>query len=104
MGKKEIRAEVKKRRAEAELGTLHENSRKIVETFVSLPQYQNTDLLLAYVDAKREVETRLLMERAWKDHKKVAAPRVDGEPVGTLFKENRTEDFYMIDYLDEPSV
>ena len=71
MGKKEIRAEVKKRRAEAELGTLHENSKKIVETFVSLPQYQNTDLLLAYVDAKREVETRLLMERAWKDHKKV---------------------------------
>ena len=47
MGKKEIRAEVKKRRAEAELGTLHENSKKIVETFVSLPQYQNTDLLLA---------------------------------------------------------
>lgn len=29
---------------------------------------------------------------------------VDGEPVGTLFKENRTEDFYLIDYLDEPSV
>ena len=29
---------------------------------------------------------------------------MDGEPVGTLFKENRTEDFYLIDYLDEPSV
>ena len=29
---------------------------------------------------------------------------VDGELVGTLFKENRTEDFYLIDYLDEPSV
>ena len=68
MGKKEIRAgSQERRRAEAELGTLHENSKKIVETFVSLPQYQNTDLLLAYVDAKREVETRLLMERAWKD-------------------------------------
>ena len=29
---------------------------------------------------------------------------VDGEAVGTLFKENRTEDFYLINYLDEPSV
>ena len=29
---------------------------------------------------------------------------VDGEQIGTLFKENRTEDFYLIDYLDEPSV
>ena len=92
MGKKEIRAEVKKRRAEAELGTLHENSKKIVETFVNLPQYQNTDLLLAYVDAKREVETRLLMERAWKDHKKVAAPRVDGDGI---------MDYYYINSLDD---
>lgn len=29
---------------------------------------------------------------------------VNGEQIGTLFKENRTEDFYLIDYLDEPSV
>lgn len=29
---------------------------------------------------------------------------IDGEQIGTLFKENRTEDFYLIDYLDEPSV
>ena len=92
MGKKEIRAEVKKRRAEAELGTLHENSKKIVETFVNLSQYQNMDLLLAYVDAKREVETRLLMERAWKDHKKVAAPRVDGDGI---------MDYYYINSLDD---
>lgn len=53
---------------------------------------QNTDLLLAYVDAKREVETRLLMERAWKDHKKVAAPRVDGDGI---------MDYYYINSLDD---
>ncbi|MCC8139431.1 MAG: glutamate 5-kinase [Lachnospiraceae bacterium] len=28
---------------------------------------------------------------------------VDGERIGTLFKANRTEDFYLIDYLDAPS-
>ena len=67
--------------------------RKIVETFVkSATVYQNTDLLLAYVDAKREVETRLLMERAWKDHKKVAAPRVDGDGI---------MDYYYINSLDD---
>lgn len=27
---------------------------------------------------------------------------VAGEPIGTLFKANRTEDFYLIDYLDNP--
>lgn len=27
---------------------------------------------------------------------------VDGEKVGTLFQANKTEDFYLIDYMDEP--
>ena len=64
--KKEIRQEVKRRRAEALPETLHENSLKIKNTFVELEVYKNTALLLAYVDAKREVETRLLMEqRKW---------------------------------------
>ena len=79
--KKEIRQEVKRRRAEALPETLHENSLKIKKTFVELEDYKNTALLLAYVDAKREVETRLLMEQAWKDGKKVAAPRVDGDGI-----------------------
>ena len=79
--KKEIRQEVKRRRAEALPETLHENSLKIKKTFVELEVYKNTALLLAYVDAKREVETRLLMEQAWKDAKKVAAPRVDGDGI-----------------------
>ena len=74
--KKEIRQEVKRRRAEALPETLHENSLKIKKTFVELEVYKNTALLLAYVDAKREVETRLLIEQAWKDGKKVAAPRI----------------------------
>ena len=79
--KKEIRQEVKYRRAEAALETLHESSQKIKDTFAELEAYQNAALLLAYVDAKREVETRLLMAQAWKDGKKVAAPRVDGDGI-----------------------
>ena len=51
--KKEIRQEVKRRRAEALPETLHENSLKIKKTFVELEVYKNTALLLAYVDAKR---------------------------------------------------
>ncbi len=79
--KKEIRAEVKKRRAEAQAEKLHTDSQKIIESFTRLPQYRKAELLLAYVDAKREVETRPLMQRAWKDGKRVAAPRVDGDGI-----------------------
>lgn len=79
--KKEIRAEVKKRRREADEETLHEKSLQILERFRQLSAYKDASLLLAYVDAKREVETRLLMRCAWDDGKKVAAPRVDGDGI-----------------------
>ena len=81
LGKKEIRAEAKKRRREADEETLHEKSLQILERFRQLSAYKDASLLLAYVDAKREVETRLLMRCAWDDGKKVAAPRVDGDGI-----------------------
>ena len=90
--KKEIRTEVKRRRAEAALEALHENSVKIVETFTALEAYKKAEILLAYVDAKREVETRLLMAQAWKDGKKVAAPRVDGDGIMHYYYLNSLEE------------
>ena len=81
LGKKEIRTEVKKRRREADEETLHEKSLQILERFRQLSAYKDASLLLAYVDAKREVETRLLMRCAWDDGKKVAVPRVDGDGI-----------------------
>ncbi len=90
--KKEIRAEVKRRRAEADKAKLHEDSLRIKERFTALDAYQEAGILLAYVDAKREVETRLLMEQAWKDGKKVAAPRVDGDGI---------MHYYYLDSLDD---
>ena len=81
LGKKEIRAEVKKRRREADEEKLHEKSLQILERFRQLSAYKDASLLLAYVDAKREVETRLLMRCAWDDGKKVAVPRVDGDGI-----------------------
>ncbi len=76
--KTEIRTEVKRRRAEASAEYLHEASLRIRECFTKQREYREQNILLAYVDAKREVETRLLMRQAWEDGKKVAAPRVDG--------------------------
>lgn len=79
--KTEIRTEVKKRRANTAPEVLHEASLRIKDRFTGLEAYRKADILLAYVDAKREVETRLLMQQAWKDGKQVAAPRVDGDGI-----------------------
>lgn len=79
--KQDIRTEVKRRRAAADEDALHTYSLRIKDRFTGLSAYQNTELLMAYVDAKREVKTRLLIEQAWKDGKKMAAPRVDGDGI-----------------------
>lgn len=90
--KREIREEVKRRRAEADLCMLYEASIRIMEKLTELPAWRESDILLAYVDAKREVETRLLMQQAWNEGKKVAAPRVDG---------NGIMHYYYLNSLDE---
>lgn len=90
--KAEIRTEVKKRRANADTTELHQASVRIMEQFISLKAYQEAEILLAYVDAKREVETRLLMDKAWKDGKKVAAPRVDGNGIMHYYYMESLED------------
>ncbi len=90
--KTEIRTEVKQRRAKADPTNLHEASLRIMERFTELSEYADTKVLLAYVDAKREVETRLLMHQAWKDGKKVAAPRVDGNGIMYYYYIENLED------------
>ena len=79
--KTEIRTEVKRRRAEASPKYLHEASLRIKDRFVKTEAYAKEEILLAYVDAKREVETRLIMQQALEDGRKVAAPRVDGDGI-----------------------
>ena len=79
--KTEIRTEVKRRRAEASPELLHAASIRIKDSFIKQQAYDEQEILLAYVDAKREVETRLLMQQAWADGKQVVAPRVDGNGI-----------------------
>lgn len=83
---------MKRRRAEAKAELLHAASLRVLEQFKELPAYKEAALLLAYVDAKREVETRLLMQQAWKDGKKVAAPRVDGDGIMHYYYVESLED------------
>ena len=51
----------------------------IFKKVVSLFQYKKSPLLLTYVSKDEEVDTFMLIKRAWKDGKKVAVPKcIDG--------------------------
>lgn len=89
--KKAVRKEIKALRAAHTDAQIHEMSLKACEQFLSLSEYQTSDIIYAYMDCKHEVETRDMIRAAWKDGKKVAVPRVQGERM----------QFYYITSFDE---
>lgn len=89
--KKLIRKEIFQRRKEATLENLENWSNAIIEKVLASEMYKNSDTIYTYVAYKREVETKGLIQQAWKDGKKVAVPRVEGKVMN----------FYYITSLDE---
>ena len=77
--KKEIRAAVKKHRAEAVAEEIIDKSNRICASFLTLSDYQDASVIFAYVDCKNEVQTGNVIEQCWKDGKIVAVPKVFGD-------------------------
>ncbi len=77
--KKAIRREIAARRKAAKESFLREASQKIAETVVALPEFQEASCIYTYIDYNHEVETRPVIEAAWRAGKKVAVPKVEGK-------------------------
>lgn len=56
-----------------------EKSKEITKMVLELPEYQQADTIFCYVDFRNEVRTREIIEDAWKQNKKVAVPKVEGQ-------------------------
>ncbi len=89
--KKLIRKEVFKRRKAASAEDLNSWSHAIAQKVCKTDLYQNAQTIYTYVAYNREVETRIIIEQAWADGKKVAVPRVEGDVMN----------FYLIQSYDE---
>lgn len=74
-----IRKEVFARRRAATQEEIQEKSRMIYEKFTALPEFLDADCFFAYMDFKKEVMTRDLIEKALQMGKTVAVPRVEGD-------------------------
>lgn len=73
--KKRIRAEAKRRRS---LADRREKDPKIAEQVFSLREYREAEWIFSYVSFRDEVDTRRIIERAWRDGKRVACPKIRG--------------------------
>ena len=73
--KKEIRAQMRKIRREMPPDVIREKNDQIFRRLVATQQYRRAKTVVLYVSKELEVDTRRLIKRAWKDGKRVAAPR-----------------------------
>ena len=77
--KNKIRKEILELRTSLTEKDAEERSEIIFHEIIECEAYQKADLILAYIDAKGEVKTRLLIEHAWRQDKTVAVPKVHGD-------------------------
>ncbi|MBQ8550413.1 MAG: 5-formyltetrahydrofolate cyclo-ligase [Clostridia bacterium] len=93
--KQSIRAEGRKRRIEMGEERRRERDGKIAENVRRLHQYAPAGTLLIYVSTPIEIDTKLIIENAFADGKRVAVPR--------CIPETRLMEFHYITSLEDLS-
>lgn len=93
MDKKEIRKKTLQMRGELSENYRMQADDKICRSLASLEGYKQAKCILSYVSYKSEVDTKKILEMAWKDGKTVAVPKV--------LEKNGIMEFYEIQSLQE---
>ncbi|WP_394923928.1 5-formyltetrahydrofolate cyclo-ligase [uncultured Robinsoniella sp.] len=81
MEKKEIRKEIFQKRAQLTPEIIHTGSHEICQKIIQSEDFQKAPCIYVYMDYNGEVSTRELIEEAWKQKKRVAAPKVNGADI-----------------------
>ncbi|BCN30590.1 5-formyltetrahydrofolate cyclo-ligase [Anaeromicropila herbilytica] len=105
MTKKEIRQQIKSIKEKLSLSEIEEYSDMITHKFLSSKEYQNSRVIYIYLSFNQEVLTDQIIERALKDQKKVAVPRIDDitdeNPILEHWNKKKIMNFYYINSKDD---
>ena len=75
MDKKELRKVMKRKRSQLSAERVLMYSGCIAKNLVSRREYADASVVLAYMSFSSEVNTHFLIEKAWRDGKRVAVPK-----------------------------
>ena len=90
--KKEIRKEILKCRRSLREEEICYGSHKIAEKILSMEGYQKAEAVYLYIDCKGEASVKEIYEAAFKDGKRIAAPRVHGDDMTFYYIRSMEED------------
>lgn len=85
MDKTELRREIRARKRAMTEAEIEERSARLARLFFASEAYQKAKTIYGYLPYNQEVRTVPMLERALKDGKKVAVPKVYGEEMKFLY-------------------
>lgn len=90
MDKTELRREIRARKRAMTEAEIEERSARLAQLFFASGAYQNAKTIYGYLPYNQEVRTVPMLERALKDGKKVAVPKVYGDEMKFLYLDDLT--------------
>lgn len=90
MDKKELRAHIRAQKRAMTEAEIVEKSEKLGELFTASPLYQQAKTIYGYLPYNQEVRTTPMLERAQKDGKRVAVPKVMGDEMIFIYLDDLT--------------
>lgn len=85
--KKDIRKCVLEKRGQMTQEEWDEKSHRIFKKVVTHPFFFDAKTVCCYVDFRREVGTRSIIEEAWRQEKKVAVPKIENDRMNFYYIE-----------------
>lgn len=85
MDKSELRREIRERKRAMTEEDITRRSEALADQFFHLDLYQNAKTIYGYLPYNQEVRTVSILERALRDEKKVAVPKVYGDTMKFLY-------------------
>ena len=88
MDKKELRSRIRAQKRAMTEAEIVEKSEKLGQLFADSPLYQQAKTIYGYLPYNQEVRTIPMLERALKDGKRVAVPKVVGEEMIFIYMDD----------------
>ncbi|MBQ8358316.1 MAG: 5-formyltetrahydrofolate cyclo-ligase [Oscillospiraceae bacterium] len=85
MDKKALRREIREKKREMSLEEMEARSARLGELFVQTEAYRNAKTVYGYLPYNQEVRTVPILERAIRDGKRVAVPKVYGDTMRFIY-------------------
>ncbi|MBQ7768296.1 MAG: 5-formyltetrahydrofolate cyclo-ligase [Oscillospiraceae bacterium] len=91
MDKSALRREIREKKKAMSLSEIEERSARLGELFAQTDAYRQAKTLYGYMPYNQEVRTVPILERAIRDGKKVAVPKVYGDTMKFIYLDDLTQ-------------